>query len=128
MELETANNRHQAEVFELKHQLSRFNSLVEKGNQALQQKAQVRSTVLKQNKQNSEYWRKIGIILFWKHWKFNEKMFLFAQDEKTLTTLMYEIQEIQEILNKQKTENNVRQKFHINKLNKYFENTRNTVF
>lgn len=64
VEQETANNRHQAEVFELKHQLSCFNSLVEKGNQALQQKAQVRNTVLKPNKQNSEYRRKIGNILF----------------------------------------------------------------
>lgn len=45
VEQEAANNRHQAEVFELKHQLSRLNNLVERGSQALQQKAQVRNTV-----------------------------------------------------------------------------------
>lgn len=45
VEQEAANNRHQAEVLELKHQLSRLNSLVERGSQALQQKAQVRNTV-----------------------------------------------------------------------------------
>ena len=32
-------------MFELQHQLSRLNILVERGNQVLQQKAQVRSTV-----------------------------------------------------------------------------------
>nr|XP_046272390.1 sperm-associated antigen 5 [Scatophagus argus] len=67
VEQQAANNRHQAEVFELKHQLSRLNSLAERGNQALQQK---------------------------------------AQDEKTLTKLMSEIQETQEILNKHKAESN----------------------
>lgn len=40
-EQEAANSRHQAEVSELKHHLSCMNSLVERGNQALQQKAQV---------------------------------------------------------------------------------------
>ncbi|KAI3353100.1 hypothetical protein L3Q82_019669, partial [Scortum barcoo] len=38
-EQQAANSRHQAEVFELKHQLSRLNSLAERGSQALQQKA-----------------------------------------------------------------------------------------
>lgn len=41
VELEAANNSHQAKVLELQHQLSSLNSLVERGNQALQQKAQV---------------------------------------------------------------------------------------
>lgn len=45
VEQEATNNRHQSEVFELKHQISRLNNLVERGNQALQQKAQVRNTV-----------------------------------------------------------------------------------
>lgn len=36
-----------------------------------------------------------------------EKMFLFTQDEKTLTKLMSEIQEAQEGLNKHKAESNV---------------------
>ncbi|KAM9363717.1 sperm-associated antigen 5 [Symphorus nematophorus] len=66
VEQQAANNRHQVEVCELKHQLSRLNSLVERGNQALQQK---------------------------------------AQDEKTITQLMSDIQETQEFLNKHKTEN-----------------------
>lgn len=43
-EQQAANSRHEAEVFELKHQLSRLNSLVERGSQALQQKALVRTT------------------------------------------------------------------------------------
>lgn len=46
VEHEAANRRQQAEVVELKHQLNRLNSLVEKGNQALQQKAQVRNIPL----------------------------------------------------------------------------------
>eukprot|EP00064_Thunnus_orientalis_P008337 superscaffoldBa00000986_g8360 len=40
VEQQAANTRHEAEVSDLKHQLSRFNRLVEKGNQALQQKTQ----------------------------------------------------------------------------------------
>ncbi|XP_051241326.1 sperm-associated antigen 5 [Dicentrarchus labrax] len=47
VEQQAANNRHQAEVFELKHQLGRLNSLVEKGSQALQQKVQDEKTVTK---------------------------------------------------------------------------------
>ncbi|KAL7405242.1 hypothetical protein ABVT39_025726 [Epinephelus coioides] len=47
VEQQAANNRHEAEVFELKHQLSRVNSLFEKGNQALQQKALDEKTVAK---------------------------------------------------------------------------------
>lgn len=46
VEHEAANNRQQAEAFELKHQLNRLNSLVERGNQALQQKTQVRNVPL----------------------------------------------------------------------------------
>lgn len=46
VEHEAANNRQQAETFELKHQLNRLNTLVERGNQALQQKTQVRNTPL----------------------------------------------------------------------------------
>ncbi|TNN89454.1 Sperm-associated antigen 5 [Liparis tanakae] len=41
---QAANDRHHAEVFELKHQLSSLSSLFEKGNQALQQRAQARTT------------------------------------------------------------------------------------
>ncbi|KAE8300276.1 hypothetical protein D5F01_LYC00413 [Larimichthys crocea] len=67
VEQQAANNRHQAEVFELNRQLSSLNSLVERGTQALQQK---------------------------------------SQDEKTLSKLMSEIQETQEILNKHKTDSN----------------------
>ncbi|TMS23519.1 Sperm-associated antigen 5 [Larimichthys crocea] len=67
VEQQAANNRHQAEVFELNRQLSSLNSLVERGTQALQQK---------------------------------------SQDEKTLSKLMSEIQETQEILNKYKTDSN----------------------
>ncbi|XP_040892911.1 sperm-associated antigen 5 [Toxotes jaculatrix] len=44
-EQQAANSKHEAEVFELQHQLSRLNSLVERGNQALQQKAQDEKTV-----------------------------------------------------------------------------------
>ncbi|XP_062244886.1 sperm-associated antigen 5 [Platichthys flesus] len=66
-EQQAANSKHIAEVSELQHQLSRLNILVERGNQALQQK---------------------------------------AQDDKTLTTLAVEIQDVQEILNKHKTDNN----------------------
>lgn len=46
VEHEAANSRQQAEVVELKHQLNRLNSLVERGNQALQQKTQVRNVPL----------------------------------------------------------------------------------
>ncbi|CAJ1052428.1 sperm-associated antigen 5 [Xyrichtys novacula] len=46
-EQQAANSRHEAELFELKRQLHRLNSLVEKGNQALQQKAQDEDTVMK---------------------------------------------------------------------------------
>lgn len=46
VEHEAANSRQQAEVVELKHQLSRLNILVERGNQALQQKTQVRNVPL----------------------------------------------------------------------------------
>ncbi|KAM8879304.1 sperm-associated antigen 5 isoform 1-T2 [Spinachia spinachia] len=67
VELQAASNRHDAEVFELRHQISGLNSLLQKGNQALQQK---------------------------------------AQDEKTLTRLMAEIQETQETLNKHKIDSN----------------------
>ncbi|KAA8594701.1 hypothetical protein FQN60_011836 [Etheostoma spectabile] len=67
VEQQAADDRHKAEVFELKHQLSRLNSLFEKGNQALQQK---------------------------------------AQDEKTVTKLMAEIQETQETLIKHKADSN----------------------
>lgn len=42
VEQQTITNRHEAEVLELKVQLGRLNNLVEKGNQALQQKAQVK--------------------------------------------------------------------------------------
>uniref|UniRef100_A0A3Q1EGB6 Sperm associated antigen 5 n=1 Tax=Acanthochromis polyacanthus TaxID=80966 RepID=A0A3Q1EGB6_9TELE len=65
-EQQAANIRHEAEVCELKHQLSRLNNLAERGNQALQQK---------------------------------------EQDEKTVTKLIAEVQEAQEILNKHKTDN-----------------------
>lgn len=47
-EQQAANSRHEAEVFELKHQVSCLNSLVERGNHALQQKAQVRTTASSQ--------------------------------------------------------------------------------
>uniref|UniRef100_UPI0037E80108 sperm-associated antigen 5 n=1 Tax=Semicossyphus pulcher TaxID=241346 RepID=UPI0037E80108 len=46
-EQQAANSRHEAEVFELKHQLNRLNNLVEKGSQALQLKAQDEKTVMK---------------------------------------------------------------------------------
>lgn len=39
-------------------------------------------------------------------------MFLFSQDEKTVTKLMSEVQETQEILNKHKTESKVRHIIH----------------
>ncbi|XP_059197703.1 sperm-associated antigen 5 [Centropristis striata] len=67
VEQQAANNRHKAEVSELKHQLSRLSSQFEKGSQALQQK---------------------------------------TQDEKTMTKLMEDLQETQEILNKHKTDSN----------------------
>nr|XP_005727094.1 PREDICTED: sperm-associated antigen 5 [Pundamilia nyererei] len=67
VEQRAAKNGHEAEVFELKHQLSRLSQLVEKANQALQQK---------------------------------------TQDEKMLAKLIVEVQDTQEILNKQKTDNN----------------------
>lgn len=41
MELQTSSSRHQAEVLELKQEVRRLSSLVERGNQALQHKAQV---------------------------------------------------------------------------------------
>uniref|UniRef100_A0A665XCP5 Sperm associated antigen 5 n=1 Tax=Echeneis naucrates TaxID=173247 RepID=A0A665XCP5_ECHNA len=44
-EQQAADSKHEAEVLELKHQLSRLNSLVERGNQALQQKAQDERTM-----------------------------------------------------------------------------------
>lgn len=44
-EQQAANDKHEAEVYELQHQLGRLHILVERGNQALQQKAQVRNTV-----------------------------------------------------------------------------------
>uniref|UniRef100_A0A3Q3MPT7 Sperm associated antigen 5 n=1 Tax=Mastacembelus armatus TaxID=205130 RepID=A0A3Q3MPT7_9TELE len=66
-EQQAAERRHEAEVLELKHQLRHLNSLVEKGNQALQQK---------------------------------------TQDEKVVTKLVAEIQAVQEILNKHRTDNN----------------------
>lgn len=44
VEHETANNKHQIETCELKLQLNRLNTQVERGNQALQQKTQVRNT------------------------------------------------------------------------------------
>ncbi|XP_053182253.1 sperm-associated antigen 5-like [Scomber japonicus] len=47
VEQQAANRRHEAEVFELKQQLGRFNKLVEKGNQALQQKTQDEKTIMK---------------------------------------------------------------------------------
>lgn len=37
-----------------------------------------------------------------------EVSFIFFQDEKTLAKLIVEVQDTQEILNKQKTDNNVR--------------------
>lgn len=46
VEHEAANTRQQAETFELKHQLNRLNTLVERGNQTLQQKTEVRNTTL----------------------------------------------------------------------------------
>ncbi|KAM4585425.1 sperm-associated antigen 5 [Odontesthes bonariensis] len=66
VEQQAASNRHQAEVSELKHQLSRLNNVVKRGNRALLQN---------------------------------------TQDEKTLTQLMADVQETQEILNKHKTGN-----------------------
>lgn len=50
------------------------------------------------------------------------KMFLFEQDEKTIGTLMSDIQETQEILSKHKAENNVRHKVYI-----FLKITRNTA-
>ncbi|KAF3852533.1 hypothetical protein F7725_005888 [Dissostichus mawsoni] len=67
VEQQAASNRHEAEASALKLQLSRLNSMFERGNQALQQN---------------------------------------ALDEKTVTKLMSEVQETQEILNKHKTESN----------------------
>ncbi|KAK5899083.1 hypothetical protein CesoFtcFv8_008598 [Champsocephalus esox] len=71
VEQQAASNRHEAEASALKLQLSRLNSLFERGNQALQQK---------------------------------------ALDEKTVTNLMSEVQETQDILNKHKTESKGLQK------------------
>ncbi|XP_070846965.1 sperm-associated antigen 5 [Chaetodon trifascialis] len=67
VEQQAANSRHQAEVLELQRQVSRLNSLAERGSQALQQK---------------------------------------AQDDKTMTKLMSEIQETQEFLQKYKADSN----------------------
>ncbi|XP_024859870.1 sperm-associated antigen 5 isoform X2 [Kryptolebias marmoratus] len=67
VEQQAASGCHQAEVLELKQQLSRLKSQAERGNQVLQQK---------------------------------------AQDEKTLTKLMVDVREAQEILTKHKTDNN----------------------
>ncbi|XP_027874602.1 sperm-associated antigen 5 isoform X2 [Xiphophorus couchianus] len=67
MELQTSSSRHQAEVLELKQELRCLSSLVERGKQALQHK---------------------------------------AQEEKTLTKLMEDVQEAQEILRKHKSDNN----------------------
>lgn len=66
-ELEATNDLYQSEVSELKYQLSRLNTRVEKGNAALQQK---------------------------------------AQDDKTMTKLVSRFNEVQEILNKHKADNN----------------------
>ncbi|AWP05473.1 putative sperm-associated antigen 5 isoform 3 [Scophthalmus maximus] len=66
-EQQAANDKHEAEVYELQHQLGRLHILVERGNQALQQK---------------------------------------AQDEKTVAKLSGEIRDVQEILNKHRTDNN----------------------
>ncbi|XP_034543735.1 sperm-associated antigen 5 [Notolabrus celidotus] len=46
-EQQAANSMHEDEVFELKHQLNRLNNQVEKGSQAMQQKAQDEKTVMK---------------------------------------------------------------------------------
>lgn len=70
-EQEAANDTHQTEVSQLKHQLSRLNALVEKGNLALQQK---------------------------------------AQDDKTMSMLVADITEVQEMLNKHKADNKELQK------------------
>ncbi|XP_076585034.1 sperm-associated antigen 5 [Chaetodon auriga] len=67
VEQQAADCRHQAEVLELQRQVSRLNSLAERGSQALQQK---------------------------------------AQDDKTMTKLMSEIQETQEFLQKYKADSN----------------------
>ncbi|KAM4594947.1 sperm-associated antigen 5 [Fundulus diaphanus] len=47
VEQQTSNSRHQAEVLELQQELRRLNSLVERGNTALQQKAQDKKTLNK---------------------------------------------------------------------------------
>ncbi|KAM3622981.1 uncharacterized protein V6R79_005591 [Siganus canaliculatus] len=65
VEQEATNNRYEEEVCDLKQQLVHLNSVVEKGSQALQQK---------------------------------------AQDDKTVSKLMSEIQETKDFLNKHKTE------------------------
>lgn len=48
-------------------------------------------------------------MALWKEtrWAVPEEMFLFTQDEKTLTKLMSEIEEAQEGLSKHKAESNV---------------------
>lgn len=106
-ELEAANSRHQAKVSELQHQLSSLNVRVERGNQALQQKEQVvnssfLSSILSFQRNQCEL-------------NYNGKTSdcVFTQVEKTLTKLMLEVQESQDILNKYKTESTVRhQKVH----------------
>lgn len=107
MEHEAAKNRQQAEASEMKRQLNCLNSLVERGNQALQQKAQVRNTLhlktgficVKNAKRNFLTTARNAQKQFY---------FLFAQDDKFIATLMSELQETQEILNKHKAESNVR--------------------
>uniref|UniRef100_A0A3Q2PVC1 Sperm associated antigen 5 n=1 Tax=Fundulus heteroclitus TaxID=8078 RepID=A0A3Q2PVC1_FUNHE len=47
VEQQTSNSRHQAEVLELQQELRRLNSLVERGNTALQHKAQDKKTLNK---------------------------------------------------------------------------------
>nr|XP_057922752.1 sperm-associated antigen 5 [Doryrhamphus excisus]XP_057922761.1 sperm-associated antigen 5 [Doryrhamphus excisus] len=46
MALQSANSQHESEVFELKDQLNRVTTLMEKGNQALQQKAEDEKTII----------------------------------------------------------------------------------
>ncbi|KAF7667588.1 hypothetical protein LDENG_00055380 [Lucifuga dentata] len=66
-EQQAADSKHKTQVFELQHRLSRLSTQAEKGNLALQQK---------------------------------------AQDEKTLSKLMTDINEAQDLLDKHKTDNN----------------------
>lgn len=66
VEQQAANNRHQAEVMELQRQLSRLNSLAEKGSQALQQKAQVRPAA---HKMKCKDWWELSCWVEKKHQK-----------------------------------------------------------